>query len=49
MRSRKAITLLSKYADDGNGIDVERVKAKAVEKGTVTQEQADALTEKGSY
>lgn len=33
-------------ADDGNGIDVDRVKAKAVEKGTVTQEQADAMTEK---
>ena len=33
-------------SDDGNGIDIERVKAKAVEKGTVTQEQADAMTEK---
>lgn len=33
-------------ADDGNGIDVEKVKSKAVEKGTLTQEQADALTEK---
>ena len=32
--------------DSGNGIDIERVKAKAVEKGTVTQEQADAMTEK---
>ena len=32
-------------ADDGNGIDVEKVKSKAVEKGTLTQEQADALTE----
>ena len=32
--------------DDGNGIDVEHVKAKAVEKGTVTQEQADAMTDK---
>ena len=26
-------------ADDGNGIDVEKVKSKAVEKGTLTQEQ----------
>ena len=33
-------------ADDGNGIDVEKVKSKAVEKGTLTQEQVDALTEK---
>lgn len=33
-------------ADDGNGIDVEKVKSKAVEKGTLTQEQAEALTEK---
>ena len=33
-------------SDDGNGIDVEKVKSKAVEKGTLTQEQADALTEK---
>ncbi|MCR5216837.1 MAG: chemotaxis protein CheA [Lachnospiraceae bacterium] len=32
--------------DDGNGIDVEKVRRKAVEKGTLTQEQADALTEK---
>ena len=27
--------------DDGNGIDVEGVKAKAIEKGTITPEQAD--------
>ncbi len=33
-------------ADDGNGIDVEKVKTKAVEKGAITQEQADNLTEK---
>ncbi|MBP3770542.1 MAG: chemotaxis protein CheA [Lachnospira sp.] len=32
--------------DDGNGIDVEKVKQKAVEKGNLTQEQADVLTEK---
>ncbi|MDO5383111.1 MAG: chemotaxis protein CheA [Eubacteriales bacterium] len=32
--------------DDGNGIDVEKVKAKAVEKGAITQEQADAMSEK---
>ncbi|MGN0318942.1 MAG: chemotaxis protein CheW [Lachnospira sp.] len=33
-------------SDDGNGIDVEKVKRKAVDKGTITQEQADAMTEK---
>lgn len=29
--------------DDGNGIDVETVKRKAVEKGTITQEQSDLM------
>ena len=32
--------------DDGNGIDTEKVKAKGVEKGTITQEQADVMTDK---
>ncbi len=32
--------------DDGKGIDIEKVKRKAVEKGTYTQEEADKLTEK---
>lgn len=32
--------------DDGNGIDVEAVKAKAVEKGRISQEQADAMSDK---
>ena len=32
--------------DDCNGIDTEKVKAKAVEKGTITQEQADVMTDK---
>lgn len=32
--------------DDGNGIDVEGVKAKAIEKGTITEEQASAMTDK---
>lgn len=32
--------------DDGNGIDTEKVKAKAVEKGTITQKQADVMTDK---
>ncbi len=32
--------------DDGNGIDVESVKNKALEKGAITPEQADAMTDK---
>lgn len=32
--------------DDGNGIDTEAVKRKALEKGIVTREQADSMTEK---
>jgi two-component system chemotaxis sensor kinase CheA len=32
--------------DDGNGIDIEKVRRKAVEKGTVTPEQAENMTEK---
>ena len=32
--------------DDGNGIDTEIVKQKAIEKGQITQEQADAMSEK---
>ncbi|MBR3040929.1 MAG: chemotaxis protein CheA [Lachnospiraceae bacterium] len=32
--------------DDGNGIDVEAVKKKAIEKGKITEEQAEAMTEK---
>lgn len=32
--------------DDGNGIDIEKVKAKALERGTITPEQAAVMTEK---
>lgn len=32
--------------DDGNGIDVENVKRSAVEKGKITQEQADLMNDK---
>ena len=32
--------------DDGNGIDVERVKQKAVEKGVITKEQAATMDDK---
>ena len=32
--------------DDGNGIDVEAVKAKAIERGTITPEQAAGMSDK---
>lgn len=32
--------------DDGNGIDVESVKNKAIEKGTITEEQASMMSDK---
>jgi two-component system chemotaxis sensor kinase CheA len=32
--------------DDGAGINVEKVKKKALEKGTITEEQAEAMTDK---
>lgn len=32
--------------DDGNGIDVEKVRSKAIDKGTITPEQAETMTDK---
>lgn len=32
--------------DDGNGIDIEKVKSKAIEKGTITPEQAEVMSDK---
>ncbi len=32
--------------DDGNGIDIENVRKKAIEKGTITTEQAEVMTDK---
>ncbi|MGN0513528.1 MAG: chemotaxis protein CheW [Lachnospiraceae bacterium] len=32
--------------DDGNGIDTEKVKKKAIEKGVITQEQSETMSEK---
>ncbi len=32
--------------DDGRGIDVQKVKRKAIEKGIITPERADKMTEK---
>lgn len=38
--------VIIQVGDDGNGIDVEAVKAKALERGVITQEQADVMNQK---
>jgi two-component system chemotaxis sensor kinase CheA len=38
--------VIIQVGDDGNGIDVEAVRAKAVERGVITPEQAENMTEK---
>lgn len=38
--------VIIEVSDDGNGIDTERVKVKAIERGIVTVEQAEALSQK---
>lgn len=38
--------VIIEVGDDGNGIDVEKVRSKAIEKGTITEEQAAIMTEK---
>ena len=39
-------SVVIEVGDDGNGIDAKVVKQKAIEKGIVTREQAESLTEK---
>ena len=38
--------VIIQVGDDGNGIDTEAVRAKAIERGIITPEQADAMTQK---
>ena len=38
--------VIIQVGDDGNGIDTEAVKSKAIERGIVTAEQADAMSQK---
>ena len=38
--------VIIEVGDDGNGIDIEAVKAKAIERGIVTPEQAEKLSDK---
>ena len=40
--------VIIEVGDDGNGIDVEAVKRKAVEKGAITNEQAELMSEKAA-
>ncbi len=37
--------IIIEISDDGKGLDTERIRAKAVEKGVISEEQARALTE----
>ena len=46
MLIRKAITLVIEVRDDGNGIDVAAVRDKAVERGVITAEQAENMSQK---
>src|SRR3954468_11135985 len=43
---QRAADLVIEVVDDGAGIDVEKVKAKAVEKGLITAENAEGMTER---
>ncbi len=38
--------VIIEVGDDGNGIDTEAVKSKAVERGTITEEQAESMSQK---
>ncbi len=42
--SREGSSIIIGIVDDGKGIDVRRLKAKAVEKGILRQEQADSIS-----
>ena len=39
-------SVVIEVTDDGGGIDVEKVKRKAIEKGTITPEQAEVMSDK---
>ncbi len=38
--------VIIEVGDDGNGIDIEKVKSKAIERGTITPEQAEVMSDK---
>jgi two-component system chemotaxis sensor kinase CheA len=41
--------IVLRISDDGNGIDAEKVKAKAIEKGVITAEQATQMSKRELY
>ncbi len=41
--------IVLKISDDGRGMDPEKLKAKALEKGVITQEQAAVMTDREAY
>jgi two-component system chemotaxis sensor kinase CheA len=41
--------VLIQIKDDGRGLDTEKLRRKAVEKGVITQEQSDAMTERQAF
>jgi two-component system, chemotaxis family, sensor kinase CheA len=43
---QRAADLIIEVIDDGAGIDVEKVKAKAIEKGVITAENAEGMSER---
>jgi chemotaxis protein histidine kinase CheA len=45
---KRAADLVIEIVDDGGGIDVEKVKARAVEKGLITAETAEGITERAA-
>ena len=49
MLIRKRNNVVIEVRDDGNGIDVEKVKQKAVEKGNLTQERGRCTYRERSY
>lgn len=38
--------VIIEVSDDGNGIDVNKIREKGIERGTITEEQAETMTEK---
>ena len=44
--SQEGNSVVIKCRDDGGGINIERVKEKAIEKGTISKEQAELMTDR---
>lgn len=46
---QKGNHIVLKISDDGQGMDAEKLKAKAIEKGIITHEQSEQMTEREAY